>query len=177
MEEKVENKILNYTDRSKSDIKDALISLNSEFEKLSGETLKQPNLELQYESQELNGQTLELKLDDSGNLVLPTFVISNIGNKEATLPAINFGVNEEVSNISGGWSKTNFTDLNYKAQYQLELGSIREDLSVIKPGEKDRIESITLVLKDQNVKYLRCVFEIYYEREPSLRIAFFIRII
>ncbi len=176
LEDKVENKILNYTDRSKSDIKDALVNLNSEFDKLAGETLKEPNLELLYDGQELNGQTLELKLDSNGKVVFPLFIVSNIGNKESTLPAINFGLTEELASISGGWIQTSFTDKNYKSQYQLELGSVREDLSVIKPGEKDRIEPITCMLKDTSIKNLRGVFEIFYEREPSLKVSFFIKI-
>lgn len=177
LEDKVENKILNFTDRSKEDIKDALSDLNSEFDKLAGETLKEPNLELLYDGQDLNGQTLELKLDSGGNFILPSFIISNIGNEESTLPSINFGLTEEITSIAGSWIKTGFTDNNYKAQYQLELGSVREDLSVIKPGEKDRIESITFVLKDTSIKNLREIFEIFYGREPSLKVAFFIKII
>lgn len=177
LEEKVENKILNYTDRSKLDIKDALTNLNSEFDKLAGETLKQPNLELLYEGQELSGQTFELSLDNNGKLILPSIVIFNKGNQESVFPSINFGTSEEIEYISNNWIKSSFIDNNLKSQYQLEISSVREDISVIKPGEKDRIEMITLALKDKNVKSLRCVFEIFYEREPSLRVAFFIRII
>lgn len=176
MEDKLEERITNYIDKSNSEFKEKISDFRNDFEKLAGETLKIPVLEILYFGSELKGQIIEVNKSDDGWIDMPAVVLFNSGTKESQLPSINISFSEEV-HITGNWNKTIALDPNFNFQYQLELGSARDDLSIIKVGEYDRLEPFRIKLNSTDTKTIRCKIEIFYEAPQPTVAIFTIKII
>jgi len=162
IEDKLEQRISEYINRSNTEMKDKISNFKDDFEKLAGETLKAPSLEILYLGTLLNGQTIEPQKGNDGWIEIPNILIFNSGTKESQLPSINISFSEEIQ-ITGDWRNAVTLDPNYKNQYQLELNGSRDDLSLIKVGEYDRLEPLKIKLTSGQVNSLRCKLEIFYE--------------
>jgi hypothetical protein len=172
----IDNRINNFTDKGEVRIKEKLSELDNDFEKLSGETLKRPLLEVLYNDFPLMGNIIEAQKNNEGIISLPTIIIYNTGSKEATLPSINISFNEEAEIIGADWVHTINFDQSYKSSYQLELGSIREDLAVIKPGERDPLINILFRMGTNSKNEIKCKLEIFYEDENSVKTIFTLKL-
>lgn len=162
IEDKLDQRISEYINRSNTEMKDKISDFKSDFEKLAGETLKTPSLEILYLGTLLHGQIIELKKGNDGWIDMPSIIVFNSGTNESQLPSINISFSEEIQ-ISGDWRNTISLDPNYKNQNQLELSGARNDLSIIKVGESDRLDPFKIKLTSAQVSSLRCKLEIFYE--------------
>ena len=175
IEDKLDQRVSEYIDRSDTEMKDKISDFKSDFEKLAGETMKTPSLEILYLGTLLRGQIIELKKGGDGWIEMPSIVVFNSGTKESTLPSINISFSEEIQ-INGEWRNTVSFDPNYKNQYQLELSGARDDLSIIKVGEYDRLEPFKIKLTSAQVSSLRCKLEIFYEATLTAVAVFSIKL-
>lgn len=176
IEDKLDERVTEYINRSNTELKDKISDFKSDFEKLAGETLKKPVLEILYLGSPLQGQFIESKKATDGWLDSPSIIIFNSGTKESTIPSINLSFSEDITDITGDWRKTTTSDPNYKCQYQLELNGMSDDLAVIKVGESDRFEPFRINLNSIDVNLLRCKLEIFYEETLPAVAVFSIKI-
>jgi len=109
-----------------------------------------------YNDFPLIGNVIDIRKNNEGIISLPTIIIFNTGSKESTLPSINISFSEEIITIGSDWVSTMNFDQSYTSSFQLELGSVREDLAVIKPGERDILTSLLFRLKESQVNVIKC---------------------
>lgn len=166
--ENIEKRIEIYTAKSNQEVKSAISEMEQNFDKLSGEELKKPIIEILRDGLPLEGQIIELKVNTNDEILLPQFSFRNIGNRQLQIPSINLFVSENITiSITGNWQNEELTDDNFKSQFQYYVDGLSDDLSVIKHGETDRMESFKLGSIGKDMELLDCKMVVYYDAGPS----------
>jgi hypothetical protein len=144
------------------------------FDKLSGETLKKPNLQIKYQGKFLDQQVIHIAKSQKGFL-LPQISIENNGEREVTLPSINifFSTNIEKLNlkpehgfIESYWEERPSSETMYPKQFEYVIYGVREDLATISPKEVDNISATEILGISDSVTEIDCMMKVYYATQP-----------
>ena len=98
--ENIENKVESFSTNANNELKSTINEIEDKFDKLAGESLKKPVIDIMLKGLPLDNQVVELKVNKGDQIQLPQFTFKNSGDKELQVPSINFFVSEEIKSIT-----------------------------------------------------------------------------
>jgi len=166
-ESKTESKINRFEDKSDYKFDKAIDDLNSDFEKLAGESAAKPKIEILYDGEPLNGRTINIKILGQRHFYLHNISLKNSGSRIAVKMILRLSFTHSI--INSDWARYNIPDDGYvKSMYWRAYDSDSEYItpgdSWNKPFKGDYFQFYNADIKPEDTPYeVKCKLDVLYE--------------
>lgn len=163
---------------SKSEIENAINRMEYRFEKLAGQSIKEPKLELFYEGNQITNTTNIIKRNEGKSVSINGYYLKNIGIRTADNIRLKLFLDSaifDISEVKGNnyyypnkWSEEQSTKADFPFMYVYQ-----ENLS-LNPSETFSLSSVFIELSEENINKLKitCVLEVFYDSQPPIMVKY-----
>jgi hypothetical protein len=162
------------TKEMRADAKDQMAEFEKQFDRLAGDALKKPKVEILHDQKTLDGQIIEATIGLDGLLPIFPIFLKNIGDKRTDKVTIRLFVSQGANVQSEGqWEGVNTYDKDFSECFL--LSTARGDI-FINPQEPFDVPGYYLKIYQRNTNVLTFKLEAFYGAEKPAEAQFTLKI-